>query len=55
MLIWGIKDPAFARYLPRWRQLFERAEVVRLAHCGHAPPEERAPESLLLLTRFLER
>jgi pimeloyl-ACP methyl ester carboxylesterase len=55
MLIWGIKDPAFARYLPRWRQLFERAEVVQLADCGHAPPEERAPESLLLLTRFLER
>ena len=55
MLIWGMKDPAFARYLPRWRQVFEQAEVVQLADCGHAPPEERAPESLLLLTRFLER
>jgi len=55
ILIWGMKDPAFARYLPRWRQLFERAEVVQLADCGHAPPEERAPESLLFLTRFLER
>jgi haloalkane dehalogenase len=55
ILIWGMKDPAFARYLPRWRQLFEQAEVVQLADCGHAPPEERAPESLLFLTRFLER
>ena len=55
ILIWGMKDPAFARYLPRWRQLFEQAEVVQLADCGHAPPEERAPESLQWLTRFLER
>jgi haloalkane dehalogenase len=55
LLIWGMKDPAFARDLPRWRQLFEQAEVVQLADCGHAPPEERAPESLPFLTRFLER
>jgi len=55
ILIWGMKDPAFARYLPRWRHVFEQAEVVQLADCGHAPPEERAPESLLFLTRFLER
>ena len=55
MLIWGMKDPAFARYLPRWQGVFEQAEVVQLADCGHAPPEERAPESLPFLTRFLER
>ena len=55
ILIWGMKDPAFARYLPRWGQLFEQAEIVELAECGHAPPEERAPESRLFLTRFLER
>jgi len=55
ILIWGMKDPAFARYLPRWREMFEQAEVVQLADCGHAPPEERAPESLPFLTRFLER
>jgi haloalkane dehalogenase len=55
ILIWGMKDPAFARYLPRWRQVFEQAEVLELADCGHAPPEERAPESLPFLTRFLER
>ena len=55
ILVWGVKDPAFARYLPRWREVFEHAEVVQLADCGHAPPEERAPESLPFLTRFLER
>lgn len=55
ILIWGMRDPAFARYLPRWREVFEQAEVVQLADCGHAPPEERAPESLPFLRRFLER
>jgi len=55
LLIWGMKDPAFGRYLPRWRGVFERAEVVELADCGHAPPEERGPESLALIARFLER
>jgi haloalkane dehalogenase len=55
LLIWGMKDPAFGRYLPRWRQVFERAEVVELPDCGHAPPEERAPESLRHLAPFLER
>jgi haloalkane dehalogenase len=54
LLIWGTKDPAFGRYLSRWRELFEHAEVVEL-DCGHAPPEERAPESLGHLARFLER
>jgi pimeloyl-ACP methyl ester carboxylesterase len=55
ILIWGMKDPAFTRYLPRWRRVFEQAEVLQLADCGHAPPEERAPEMLPFLTRFLER
>jgi haloalkane dehalogenase len=54
LLIWGMKDPAFGRYLSRWREVFERAEVVEL-DCGHAPPEERAPESLRRLVPFLER
>jgi haloalkane dehalogenase len=55
LLIWGMKDPAFGHYLPRWRQVFECAEVVELPDCGHAPPEERAPESLRHLAPFLER
>jgi haloalkane dehalogenase len=54
LLIWGMKDPAFGRYLPRWCEVFERTEVVEL-DCGHAPPEERAPESLRRLVPFLER
>src|SRR2546425_5344075 len=52
---WGMKDPAFGRYLGRWRGVFERAEVVELPDCGHAPPEERAPEALKRLAPFLER
>jgi haloalkane dehalogenase len=55
LLIWGMKDPAFGRYLPRWREVFERAEVVELPDCGHAPPEERAAETLRSLAPFLER
>jgi haloalkane dehalogenase len=55
LLIWGMKDPVFGRYLPRWREVFARAEVVELPDCGHAPPEERAPEALERLAPFLER
>jgi len=54
LLIWGMRDPAFARYLPRWRGVFERVQVIELADCGHAPPEERAPELMPILARFLE-
>jgi hypothetical protein len=35
--------------------MFEQAEILQLAECGHAPPEERAPESLPFLRCFLER
>jgi pimeloyl-ACP methyl ester carboxylesterase len=49
-----MKDPAFAGFLPRWRGLLERAQVIELADCGHAPPEERAPEVLPFLGQFLE-
>ena len=49
-----MKDPAFGRYLGRWREVFERAEVVELPDCGHALTEERAPEALKRLAPFLE-
>jgi haloalkane dehalogenase len=54
LLVWGMKDPAFAKYLPRWRSLFPNAEVVELAGVGHAPMEERAPEITPVILRFLE-
>jgi haloalkane dehalogenase len=54
LLAWGMKDPAFGAYLPRWRALFPRADVVEL-DCGHAPPEERAPELLPSLRAFLDK
>jgi haloalkane dehalogenase len=54
LLVWGLQDPAFGAALPRWRSVFERAEVLALPDCGHAPPEERAPEILPTIERFLD-
>lgn len=54
LLVWGMKDPAFARYLPRWRSVFAHAEVVELPDVGHAPMEERAAEITPVISRFLE-
>ena len=54
LLVWGMKDPAFARALPRWRALFTDARVVEWPDVGHAPPEVRGPESAALVRRFLE-
>lgn len=55
LLVWGLADPAFGRFLPRWRTVFDDVEVLELPEAGHAPPEERAPELLPTLRRFLER
>ena len=53
LLVWGMKDPAFARFLPRWRALFTHADIVEMRDVGHAPPEERGPEVATLVARFL--
>ena len=55
LLVWGLRDPAFGGALPRWRTVFERAQVVELPDAGHAPPEERAPEILPALREFLAK
>jgi haloalkane dehalogenase len=54
LLIWGAEDPAFATALPRWRTVLPEADVVELTDVGHAPPEERGPESAALVGRFLD-
>jgi haloalkane dehalogenase len=54
LLVWGLKDKAFAKFLPRWRSVFRRAEVAAWDDVGHAPPEERGPESAALIARFLD-
>jgi haloalkane dehalogenase len=54
LLVWGMKDPAFAGHLPRWREVFPRAQVVALPHTGHAPQETRADEILPVVRTFLE-
>jgi haloalkane dehalogenase len=54
LLVWGMKDPAFAAALPRWRTVFRDAQVVEWPDVGHAPPEVRGPESAALVRSFLE-
>lgn len=54
LLVWGMKDPAFGKFLGRWRPVFQDAAVVELPDAGHAPPEERAPEVIPVIARFLE-
>jgi pimeloyl-ACP methyl ester carboxylesterase len=53
LLVWGTDDPAFGGVLPRWQALFPGAEVIEFAGVGHAPPEERGPESATAIARFL--
>jgi haloalkane dehalogenase len=54
LLIWGTRDPAFGKLLPRCRSVFEHAEVLELADTGHAPQETRAPEIVPVVARFLD-
>jgi haloalkane dehalogenase len=54
LLVWGARDPAFAKCLSRWRSLFYRAEVLELADAGHAPQETRGPEVVPVVARFLD-
>jgi pimeloyl-ACP methyl ester carboxylesterase len=49
-----MRDPAFAGALDRWRGVFERAAVVTWPDVGHAPAEERGPESAARIAAFLE-
>ena len=54
LAIWGTRDPAFGEFLPRWRSVFERMQVLELPRAGHAPPEERPEEIVPVIARFLE-
>jgi haloalkane dehalogenase len=54
LLVWGPKDPAFGSSLERWRTVFMDAEVVEMAGVGHAPQEERGPETAGMIRRFLD-
>lgn len=48
VLVWGMKDPAFARggFLERWEASFPRATVIRLEAAGHYIQED-APEEIV--------
>ena len=54
LLVWGMKDPAFATALPRWRTVFRDAQVETWADVGHAPQEVRGPECAARVGRFLD-
>jgi haloalkane dehalogenase len=54
LILWGAKDPAFAKFLARWRSLFYHADVRRLADAGHAPQETRGAELVPVVARFLD-
>jgi haloalkane dehalogenase len=53
LLIWGMKDPAFGKFLPRWQRVFTHVNVAELRDVGHAPPEERGPEVSGMVAQFL--
>ena len=54
LLVWGLRDPAFAKCLPQCRSMFQRAEVVALADARHAPQETRGREVVPVVARFLD-
>ncbi|MBI3965169.1 MAG: alpha/beta fold hydrolase [Chloroflexi bacterium] len=54
LLLWGLKDPAFGAFLPRWQQLFTNAETVTFSDVGHFPQEEVGPELVPIVARFLD-
>lgn len=40
LILWGEKDSAFGKQLPRWRELLPHAEVHTFPNAGHFVPEE---------------
>ncbi len=54
LIVWGMADRAFRKQeLNRWRTVFPRAEVVRLADVGHFVPEEAGDRLAAAFQRFL--
>lgn len=53
MLLWGVSDPHFGeRYMNRMWAGFPLANVHRLDHCGHFPPEEKPDECIAAIRQF---
>jgi len=53
LLIWGLKDPAFARLLPIWQAAFPAHQTVRLDDVGHNVAEEAGERLIEPMARFL--
>lgn len=54
LLVWGMKDPAFGRVLPRWQRLLPHARVQRLPDVGHYVAEEIGAALGPLVAAFLD-
>jgi haloalkane dehalogenase len=53
LLIWGMKDAAFAPLLPRWREAFAHHRCVLLADVSHNVAEEAAERLFAPIESFL--
>lgn len=53
LLLWGMKDNAFAPLLPRWEEAFPNARTVRLHDVGHNVAEESGARFIAALAAFL--
>ncbi len=53
LLVWGMKDHAFAPLLPRWREAFSDHRVVMLEDVGHNVAEEAGDRLILPVADFL--
>lgn len=53
MLLWGMKDPAFAPLLPHWEQAFPDHVTVTYDDVGHNVPEESGDRAIAPIEAFL--
>ena len=54
LLVWGMKDPAFGRALPRWLRVLPHARVQQLPDVGHYVAEEMGAALGPLVAAFLD-
>jgi pimeloyl-ACP methyl ester carboxylesterase len=53
LLLWGMKDPAFAPLLPRWQRAFPNNQTVTFDDVGHNVPEELGDRANAPIEAFL--
>lgn len=53
LMVWGMKDAAFAPLLAQWRDSFPRHRDVQLGDVGHSVAEEASERLIPILNEFL--